>query len=162
MPATRVLEPLHAVPPCDLSTRSAGNLLVIANETLAGAGMAHAVDTLSAEDASVLVVCPVLISRSRYWTSDLSDGIERAAARLRGSLESLRARGIDAEGLVGDGHPLLATEDALRCFPADHLLIVTHPPQRSNWLERRLISRARSRFALPISHVVVDLDRESI
>jgi hypothetical protein len=138
-------------------TTPARNLLLVANETLAGAAVLDAVEELIAEDARVLVVCPVLVARSRYWTSDISAGIARASERLLGTLEALRAHGIDAEGLVGDGHPLLAMEDALHGFPADHILITTHPPTRSPWLERRVVRRARSRFELPISHVVIDL-----
>jgi hypothetical protein len=45
-------------------------------------------------------------------------------------------------------------EDALAEFPATEIVIVTHPPGQSNWLERRLIERATSRFALPITHLV--------
>jgi hypothetical protein len=135
-------------------TTPARHLLVIANETLAGTGVVEAVARLVAGDGEVLVVCPVLVGRSRYWTSDLSAGIDQARARLRGSLECLHARAIASEGVVGDGHPLLAIEDALRTFPCDRILIVTHPPARSVWLERRLVARARARFALPISHAI--------
>ena len=132
----------------------AQHLLVIANETLAGTALVEEVARLVAEDGEVLVVCPVLVGRSHYWTSDLSAGIEQARARLHGSLESLRARAIASEGVVGDGHPLLAIEDALRTFPCDRILIVTHPPERSVWLERRLVARARARFTPPVSHAI--------
>jgi hypothetical protein len=142
----------------DVDRVEAQRLLVVANETLAGEGAVHAIEGLIARRAQVLVVAPVLISRARYWTSDLSAGIERARERLAESLASLRARGIDADGAVGDGHPLLAIEDALRHFPADHLLIITHPPGRSNWLEHRLVERADERFDLTLSHAVVDLE----
>jgi GABA permease len=142
--------------PSRTATTDARHLLVIANETLEGPGLLDAVKQLIATDGEVLVVCPVLVGRSRYWTSDLSAGISSARERLLASLASLRARGIAADGIVGDGHPLLAIEDALRVFPSDHVLIVTHPPARSVWLERKLIARARSRFALPISHAVGD------
>jgi hypothetical protein len=136
---------------------AAERLLVVANETLAGEGAVAAIEPLIGTEPEVLVVAPVLVSRARYWTSDLSAGIESATRRLAESLQSLRARGIRAEGAVGDGHPLLAIEDALRHFPADHILIITHPPGRSNWLERRLVERARERFSLAISHAVVDV-----
>ena len=51
-------------------------------------------------------------------------------------------------------------EDALRRFPADEVIISTHPPGRSNWLERDVVERARERFDMPVTHVVVDLERE--
>ena len=139
------------------SDGDAERLLVVANETLASESAADAIERLIGPQASVLVMAPVLVSRARYWTSDLSAGIERATERLAESLESLRARDISVEGAVGDGHPLLAIEDALRHFHADRILIITHPPGRSNWLERRLVARARERFPLAISHAVVDV-----
>jgi GABA permease len=55
----------------------------------------------------------------------------------------------------------VAISDALRTFGADEILISTHPPGRSNWLEKGVIERARERFPVPITHVVVDLERES-
>ena len=51
-------------------------------------------------------------------------------------------------------------DDALRMFGADEIVVSTHPPGRSNWLEKQVIERARERYRLPITHVVVDLERE--
>jgi GABA permease len=139
------------------ATTLAQHLLVVANETLAGDGIADLVDDLTTADAEVLVVCPALVGRARYWTSDLGAGIDQARDRLEESLTALGAHGIDAEGAVGDAKPLLAIEDALRAFPADRVLVLTHPPARSRWLERRLIERTRARFDLPVSHAVVEI-----
>ena len=72
------------------------------------------------------------------------------------------AAGVEARGEVGDGDPLQAMEDALRTFGADEIIISTHPEGRSNWLERRVVEKARERFAVPITHVVVDLEREGV
>jgi hypothetical protein len=52
-------------------------------------------------------------------------------------------------------------EDALRTFGAEMIIVSTHPEGRSNWLERGVVSGARERFAVPIKHVVVDLEAES-
>ena len=57
-------------------------------------------------------------------------------------------------------HPV-AIEDALRTFGADEIIISTHPEGRSPWFERGVVDKARERFAVPITHVVVDLTRES-
>jgi nucleotide-binding universal stress UspA family protein len=138
-------------------TALARHLLVVANETLAGGGVAELVDDLLASDADVLVVCPVLVGRARYWTSDLGAGLAEARDRLVESLAVLGRHGIEAEGVVGDGHPLLAIEDALRAYAADRVLVLTHPPERSRWLERGLIERARARLELPVSHAVVSI-----
>lgn len=71
----------------------------------------------------------------------------------------LAESGVVARGVVGDADPLQAIEDALRGFPANEIVISTHPPGRSHWLERGLVEQARLRFAVPLSHVVVDLAR---
>ena len=68
--------------------------------------------------------------------------------------------GIAASGEVGDSDPLQAMEDALRTFGADEIIISTHPEGRSHWLERGIVEKARERFAVPITHVVVDLERD--
>ena len=47
-----------------------------------------------------------------------------------------------------------------RTFQPDELIISTHPPGRSHWLERGVVERARSRFDMPLIHVVVDLDAD--
>ena len=58
---------------------------------------------------------------------------------------------------MGDADPRQAIEDALRTFGADEIVISTRPEGRSNWLERGVVDSARQRFAVPITHVVVDL-----
>ena len=72
----------------------------------------------------------------------------------------MRATGLDVEGEVGDGDPIQAIEDAVRTFQPDELIISTHPPGRSHWLERGVVEKARSRFDMPLIHVVVDLDAD--
>jgi hypothetical protein len=137
-------------------------ILVIANETVGG-GELLTILRRKAEGVQerILVVTPALNSQVRHWASD-EDGARAAAQeRLDASLAQLRLDGIQAEGEVGDGDPLQAIEDALRTFGADEIIISTHPEGRSNWLERGVVTNARERFAVPITHVVVDLEAEA-
>jgi len=136
-------------------------ILVIANETVGGHTLRSAILERSLDvREEVLVVTPALNSPIRHWASD-DDGARAAAQeRLEKSLSQLAAAGVEARGKVGDGDPLQAIEDALRTFGADEIIISTHPEGRSNWLERGIIENARERFAVPITHVVVDLDAE--
>ena len=137
-------------------------ILVVANETVAGTELRDEVVRRARDvDAEVLVVTPALNSRLRHWTSDEDQAREEAQERLDASLSALREAGVDARGQVGDDDPLQAIEDALRGFPADEILLSTHPPGRSNWLERGLVANARDRWSCPITHVVVDLAREA-
>jgi uncharacterized membrane protein len=136
-------------------------VLVVANETVAGRALrGEVVHRTSGTDADVLVVCPALNSRIRHWTSDEDRAREQAHERLERSLAALAEEGVEARGEVGDDDPMQAIEDALRTFGADEIIISTHPPGRSNWLEKEVIVRARERFDLPITHVVVDLAHE--
>jgi hypothetical protein len=110
----------------------------------------------------VLVVAPAHTARLRFLVSDIDSGIAQADERVKASVAGLRAAGLrEVRGEVGDSDPLLAIEDALRTFPADELIVSTHPQGRSNWLEKRVVKRAEERFELPITHVVVDLEREA-
>jgi hypothetical protein len=132
-------------------------LLVIANETLASRDVRDLVAARSADRAAqVLVIAPALTGRLAYWASDDREARRAAEARLRTCLDALTAAGVAAEGAVGDADPLLALGDALALFPADEVLIATHPPGASCWLERDVVTRARARVAAPVHHVVVE------
>jgi hypothetical protein len=135
-------------------------ILVVANETVTGTALREKVVQRAGENAEVFVVAPALNTRLRHWTSDEDRARAEAQARLDASLGALAESGIAANGLVGDDDPLQAIEDALRTFGADEIIISTHPPGRSNWLERDLIGRAGEAYDCPITHVVVDLEEE--
>ena len=136
-------------------------ILVVANETVGGETLRKTIhDRSEGYREQVLVVCPALNSPLKHWVSDEDEARDAARERLDRSLARLREAGIDARGEIGDGEPLQAMEDALRTFGADEIIISTHPEGRSNWLERGVVDRARERFTVPITHVVVDLERE--
>jgi hypothetical protein len=130
-------------------------ILVVANETVEGAQLHETVRARGNGSAEVHVVSPALNSRLRHWISDVDQARHAAEDRLAKCLGRLREAGLDARGSVGDSDPLQAIADALHFFPADEIVIATHPVERSNWLERDLVERARSRYALPVVHVVV-------
>jgi hypothetical protein len=129
-------------------------ILVIANETVGGGELLSELRRRGA-DERFLVVSPALNSPIKHWASDEDGAREDAQARLQRSLQAMREQGIDAEGEIGDPDPLQAIEDAIRTFQPDELVISTHPPERSHWLERGIVESARERFALPVTHVVV-------
>jgi GABA permease len=134
-------------------------ILVVANETVGGRELLDTVTRKSEDvDEKVLVVCPALNSPLRHWVSDEDEARAAAQERLDRSLETLRGAGVDAAGEIGDGDPLQAIADAVRTFAPDELIISTHPEGRSHWLERGVVDRARERFAVPVTHVVVDLE----
>jgi hypothetical protein len=136
-------------------------ILVVANETVGGGALREQVQQRSSGyRTEVLVVTPALNTKLKTFTSDEDQAREQAQQRLDASLARLQEAGIEAQGEVGDGDPLQAIEDALRTFGADEIIISTHPEGRSHWLERGVVTGARERFAVPITHVVVDLESE--
>src|SRR5262245_2494629 len=158
--ASRTEPPRQAVP----SRRGRANerrILVLANETVGGERLRDEIRRRSeGYEEQVLVVSPALNSPLRHWASDEDNARAEAQDRLNASLARLRAAGIDAKGEVGDAEPVQAMEDALRLFGADEIIISTHPEGRSHWLEKGIVDSARERFAVPITHVVVDLEAE--
>ncbi len=132
-------------------------VLVIANETLADARLVEAIERAAAGYRKhVRVICPAHTSPVHHWTSDLDDARAQAQQRLEHTLSQLHAAAIEAEGEIGDEDPLLAIENALRTFGADEIIISTPPEAHRNGRERDLVKRARERFALPITHLVID------
>jgi hypothetical protein len=136
-------------------------ILVVANETVGGRTLRSLIMERSLDvREEVLVVTPALNSPLKHWVSDEDEARAAAQERLDQSLARLADAGVEARGEVGDGDPVQAIEDALRTFGADEIIISTHPPGRSNWLERGVVEKARERFPVPIRHVVVDLESE--
>jgi len=137
-------------------------LLVVANETVEGEALLDEIrERCRGRRAEVLVITPALVaSRTSHWASDVDEAIELARQRMELSLITLRGAGVKARGETGDSDPMVAIEDALRAFPADEIVISTHPPRRSRWLENGVVERAREEIDLPVTHVVVDLEAE--
>jgi hypothetical protein len=139
-------------------------ILVVANETVGGRALLDEIRNHGkGRRSEILVVVPALTaSQLQHWASDVDAALADARSRLDASLQTMRNAGLDARGHVGDHHePAAAIEDALREFPADELVISTHPPERSRWLEGGVVERARREVPLPVTHVVVDLEAEA-
>jgi hypothetical protein len=133
-------------------------VLVVANETLGGEELLSTISTLAlSERTQFLVVCPALNSRLKTYTSDEDTAREEAQRRLDATLARLASVGIEARGEVGDGDPLVAVDDAVRTFGPNEIVISTHPPGRSNWLERGIVESVGAKYDVPVTHVVVDL-----
>jgi hypothetical protein len=151
--------PLKEAPMPDAPRR----ILVIANETCASPAVCEEVRyRAGGAGAEVLVVAPTLArSRLGHWLSaDDHRAREAAEERLASSVAALKEAGLDARGRLGDGDPLLALDDAFRIFAPHEVIISTHPPARSQWLERRIVPQARERYPVPVTHIVVDVELE--
>ena len=106
-----------------------------------------------ADDSEVMVVSPALTdSPVRFWTSDADEAIEHARETAEETVERLDEAGIDAAGETGESDPLQALEDALQTFPADRVVVVTHPEGERDYLEDGFVEEAERRFGVPVAH----------
>jgi GABA permease len=132
-------------------------VLVVANETVAGPRLIEALERRARDEAiRVTVVCPVNQPREGYV---VYEDTRRAAAgrRLDRTLSMLREEGIAAHGFTVETDPVNAVRDAIAQFDVDELVVSTHPVQRSGWLRRNVVDRIRSAAGgRPVQHVVAD------
>jgi hypothetical protein len=138
-------------------------ILVVANETVGGRALLQEIERRSrGKRAAVKVIAPALVeSRVKFALADVDEAREQARARLEESLAALARLGIDATGDIGDADPNLAIQDARRTFSPDEVIISTHPPDRSTWLEDKIVEQAQRELDVPLTHVVVDLEAET-
>jgi hypothetical protein len=99
----------------------------------------------------VLVVTPALPTRFEWLASATDKAREQADERLQAVLGQIEDLGGDASGEVGADDPLLAFEDALAGFPADHILVGLRADDRADWQERGLLDRLIQRFDVPVT-----------
>jgi hypothetical protein len=138
-------------------------VLVVANRTLGGEELKASLRHRAADGSELRVVTPILVSRARYLASDVDKELEEAHQRLAAALAWARSQGLHASGKVGDPNAALgAIEDELRVFAADEVLISTYPRGMSNWLETNIVKRLREELDIPVTHVVVEPDREQV
>jgi hypothetical protein len=137
-------------------------ILVVANQTVGGRALLDEIrNRAGGRDCEIRVVTPALTrSQLQHWTSDVDEALVEADRRRERSVKEIEAAGFRVSGEVGDSDPNAAIESALLRFPADELIISTHPPERSRWLERGVVECARRDIDLPITHVIVDLEAE--
>ena len=130
-------------------------VLVVANETVGAEELLAEIRRIEDRRSSTFhVLAPAVPGQHGLGTWNQEGAIEHAQERLDHMLAVLGAEGLDATGHVGDMVPLAAIEDALRTFPADMIVISTHPVARSRWLKKDLIEQARKKFGRPVVHVV--------
>ena len=138
-------------------------MLVVANRTLDGTELEETMKRRGDRGCELRVVAPIVVSRAHYFASDVDRELREAHQRLDAALAWAHAEGLQASGKVGDPNASLdAIEDELRGFAADEVLISTYPPGKSNWLETGIVRRLREELDIPVTHVVVDADREQV
>jgi hypothetical protein len=132
-------------------------ILALVSEPVSGEALKNAVGRDTAESAEVLVVAPALNSRTRFWLSDPDPAIERAEGTQMETVERMDEEGVDAVGDTGESDPLLAVTDALQTFPAEQIVVFTHPGGERNWAEEGIVEELRERFSgVDVRHFVIE------
>jgi hypothetical protein len=137
------------------------HILVVANETSASQTLIdRLVEKAKEGEVQVTVLAPVTDPRQGYV---VYYDTRRAAARRRldRTLDTLRAAGVPATGVVIEADPVSALRDAIQQLEPDEVVVSTHPQKQSGWLRRNLVDQMRGvAGSLPFEHVVVDLEAE--
>src|SRR5437764_4050916 len=115
-------------------------LLVVANQTLGDQSLLERVRACIKDGpCRIHIVVPATpLAEHLTWV----EGEARALAkrRLESALVQFRCLGADVTGVVGDGNPILAIEDALREGRFDEIVVSTLPPGISRRLRLDLPS----------------------
>jgi nucleotide-binding universal stress UspA family protein len=104
--------------------------------------------------AEVLVVSPATNqSKLAFWVSDSDDAIAEAEAAQEETVERLEEEGVDAAGDTGESEPAVAIQDALATFPADRIVVFSHPDL--DYREDEGLADAEQRFGVPVTHAQI-------
>jgi hypothetical protein len=130
-------------------------LLVVTPEPIDAAFLRNALGD-EVRGAEVLVVSPATHeSKLAFWVSDADDAIEEAETAQVDTVERLEEEGVDAAGRVGESEPAVAIEDALATFPADRIVVFSHPENERDYREDEGLADAESRWGIPITHALI-------
>ncbi len=130
--------------------------LVIANKTSGGEELIERLKEKAAHGGRHLFIAVVPQQDGN------GNAPREARARLAQMLEKLRAEGLLCSGMIGDPDPYTACMNALELFRVDDVVISTLPNERSGWMRSNLIERVRHATVVPVEHVVVDLQAQSV
>ena len=108
------------------------------------------------EGAEVLVISPATNqSKLAFWVSDPDDAIAEAGRAQEETVERLEEAGIDAAGDTGESEPAVALQDALATFPADRIVVFSHPDGDRDYREDAGLADAEERFGIPLTHALI-------
>ncbi|HXV59010.1 MAG TPA: hypothetical protein VD704_14190 [Gaiellaceae bacterium] len=134
----------------------ARHLLAVVTASVSGEGLRDRVSEHAAgEPAHVRIVAPASdLSRLDWLASAEDEAREEADERARVLGEAVAPAAESVEAVLGDADPVQAIRDALVEFPADEILLVTHPDDEASWLEEGAAEEAWAVFDLPVTRLV--------
>lgn len=128
-------------------------ILVVTTEPVSAAQLREALPgDVDPHDAEVMVVAPALHeSRLQFWMSDADDAIARAEEVRRQTLAQLNEDGVPATADTGESRLDASIEDALKTFPADRIIVFTHPAGEQRYREELDADAVEARFRIPVT-----------
>jgi hypothetical protein len=106
--------------------------------------------------AEVLVVSPATNqSPLAFWVSDPDDAIAEAQEAQEETVERLEEEGVDAAGDTGESEPAVALQDALASFPADRIVVFSHPEGDRDYREDEGLAEAERRLGISFTHALI-------
>jgi hypothetical protein len=122
------------------------HVLVVANVTAASDELLAPLEARAAEE-------PVAFTLIVPATSS-GGGRAGAAERLSEAVEHLRAAGLQVDGEVADGDPIVAVSETWDPRRYDEIVVSTLPMRVSKWLHAGLPQRIGELTGAPVTHVV--------
>ena len=112
-----------------------GTILVVANETLAGADLFKTIKEKAGADSRIVLCVPR--KNPKHGNVIYDDAvIDAAKVRIDLMRRFMREEGLDAIGEIGDPDPYTATVDADAEYDPDEIIVSTYPAQASGWMRR--------------------------
>jgi hypothetical protein len=129
-------------------------LLVLTTEPVTANQLRRALpEGTDPKDAEVSVIAPALQKDAlHFWMSDADDAIANAERVRRETVQRLDEQGVAASGDTGESDPEQAIQDALQSFPADRIVLFTHPESERRYKEDVSPAELEERFGIPVDH----------
>jgi hypothetical protein len=122
------------------------SILVVANVTAAADELCAELDARAAAGACAFtLIVPA---------TPFDGGRDGAEAKLGEALERLRGAGLQVEGGLGNGDPIVAVAEAWDPRRYDEIVVSTLPMRFSKWLHAGLPERIAKLTGAPVTHVV--------
>jgi hypothetical protein len=132
-------------------------LLILTSEPISARQLRNALPgDVDLDRTEVMLVAPALQeSGIRFWVNDVDEAIARARSIEEESVQSLDREGVTAHGDTGESDPVQAIQDALQTFPADRILVFTHPGSDKRYREDFDVNEIEEMFGRPVDRASV-------
>lgn len=127
-------------------------ILVVANVT---AMSDELLDALRRQSAAGACAFTLIVPATPF-----GGGRQAAQETLAQALQRLRDSGLEADGGVGDGDPVVAVTEAWDPKRYDEIVVSTLPMRFSKWLHAGLPERVGRLTGAPVTHVIAEPRQE--